>query len=255
MAENKTDKYSFDQFVNFIQNNFSFILIVAVVFTTGFLVGALWKENQVLKGKNKVALEEQDAQQPQGPDAEKLGKMPSINEDDYQRGAKDGKITIVEYSDYECPFCNKFHPTMLKVMEEYKNDVTWVYRHFPLDALHQDSRNLAEISECVGKYGGEDKFWEFTDLIYERIVDDTKVVEEENALAIVAEIGVSKNKVVTCLENEETVEAVKEDEAGGKKAGISGTPGSIILVKDGDPQLIPGALPYEAIKKTIEELL
>ncbi len=255
MSESQNDKYSFDQFSEFLENNFSLILIILIVFAFGFLFGSLWKENKLLKDSKQVAQEEQQPNVPQGPSVEDLKKMPKVTKQDHQQGAKKGKITIVEYSDYECPFCNKFHPTMQKVMDEYGDHVTWVYRHFPLDALHQNARTLSEMSECVAEYGGEDKFWEFSDEIYGRIEAEPEIAQSENALAVVAEIGVNKNKVETCVENEEMADKVKKDASGGKQAGISGTPGSIFLVKGKDPELIPGALPYESIKQKIEENL
>jgi protein-disulfide isomerase len=255
MSEPQNDKYSFDQFTKFLENNFSLILIILIVFASGFLFGSLWKENKLLKDGKQVAQEEQQPNVPQGPSVEDLKKMPEVTADDYQRGAEDGQILIVEYSDYECPFCNKFHPTMQKIMDEYGDQVTWVYRHFPLDALHQNARTLAEMSECVAEYGSEDKFWEFSDEIYGQIEDNPEIAETENALDLVAEIGVNRNKVATCVENGDMADAVKEDASGGKQAGVTGTPGSIFWAEGEDPELIPGALPYETIKQKIENNL
>lgn len=79
------------------------------------------------------------------------------------RGNQNAKITIVEYSDFECPFCKRFHQTMEQVMAKYGNDIKWVYRHFPLDGLHQQARPEALMAECAHEQG---KFWEFTDGVF-----------------------------------------------------------------------------------------
>lgn len=79
------------------------------------------------------------------------------------RGNQNAKITIVEYSDFECPFCKRFHQTMQQVISTYGNDVKWVYRHFPLDGLHQQARPEANMAECAHEQG---KFWEFTDGVF-----------------------------------------------------------------------------------------
>lgn len=79
------------------------------------------------------------------------------------RGNQNAKITVVEYSDFECPFCQRFHQTMEQVMAKYGGDIKWVYRHFPLDGLHQQARFEANAAECAHEQG---KFWEFTDGVF-----------------------------------------------------------------------------------------
>ena len=79
------------------------------------------------------------------------------------RGNAKAKISLIEYSDFECPFCKQFHNTMQQVMAAHEKDVKWVYRQFPLDSLHQKARPEALMSECAGEQG---KFWEFTDSVF-----------------------------------------------------------------------------------------
>lgn len=92
-----------------------------------------------------------------------LSALPPVTEDDYVRGPANARVTIVEYSDFDCPFCNQFHTTMNQIMAEYPNDVRWVYRHYPLTQLHPNAENVARVSECVQDVGGTEKFWEFAD--------------------------------------------------------------------------------------------
>ncbi len=94
---------------------------------------------------------------------EQASQLPSVSEQDHVKGERGAKVKLIEYSDYECPFCVRFHPTAQQVLDEYGNDLAWVYRHFPLDQIHPRARPAAEASECVAELGGEEAFWDFTD--------------------------------------------------------------------------------------------
>ncbi|MBI1833580.1 MAG: thioredoxin domain-containing protein [Candidatus Andersenbacteria bacterium] len=86
-----------------------------------------------------------------------------IDDTDHARGPAGARITMLEYSDIECPYCQQFHPTLERVMEEYPNDVRWVYRHFPLEQIHPHAREAANATECAAVQG---KFWELTDYLF-----------------------------------------------------------------------------------------
>lgn len=92
-----------------------------------------------------------------------------VTEKDHIAGNPGAELLIVEYSDPECPFCKRFHATMLQVMSEYGKDgkVAWVYRHFPLDSIHSKARREAEAVECAGELGGNDKLWEYLNKLEE----------------------------------------------------------------------------------------
>ncbi|PIR97817.1 MAG: hypothetical protein COT89_02815 [Candidatus Colwellbacteria bacterium CG10_big_fil_rev_8_21_14_0_10_42_22] len=90
----------------------------------------------------------------------------SISPEDHIRGNVDAPITIIEYSDLECPFCQVVHPTIQSLVSE-NSDVSWVYRHLPLEAIHPSARPLAEGSECAAELGGNDAFWAFLDKVFE----------------------------------------------------------------------------------------
>lgn len=91
------------------------------------------------------------------------GTVVPVNFDtDHYKGSKNAKIAIIEYSDYECPFCHRVHPTIQSLVDKYDGDVVWIYRHFPL-GFHPEALPLAIGAECVAKLKGNDAFWKFTD--------------------------------------------------------------------------------------------
>src|SRR3989338_3572308 len=89
--------------------------------------------------------------------------VPPIDpKEDHIRGNPDAKVSVIEYSDFECPFCKRHHPTMTQIMDAYGDDVNWVYRHYPL-SFHPNAEPSALASECVAEIGGNDAFWGFVD--------------------------------------------------------------------------------------------
>lgn len=97
---------------------------------------------------------------------EKLLNFRPISENDHIYGNKDAKVTVIEYSDFECPFCRSFHPVVERAVNSFDGEVNWVYRHFPLEAIHPNARNMAHASECVAELGGNDAFWAFSDQLF-----------------------------------------------------------------------------------------
>lgn len=96
-----------------------------------------------------------------------LTGLPGVSEDDFVRGSADAKVTVIEYSDFDCPFCSRFHQTMEQVVEQYDGQVRWVFRHYPITSLHPNAENVARVSECVHEIAGKEKFWEFSDRYFE----------------------------------------------------------------------------------------
>lgn len=92
-----------------------------------------------------------------------------VTPNEHIKGNPNAEVFVIEYSDPECPFCKRFHETMKSVMQEYGDTgkVAWVYRHFPLDALHTKARKEAEAFECAAELGGNVKFWEYADKLFE----------------------------------------------------------------------------------------
>jgi protein-disulfide isomerase len=170
----------------------------------------------------------------------KAGELAPVTKDDHSRGNAKAKVTIVEYSDFQCPFCERHHPTLQKVMDDYGDKVQWVYRHFPLTSIHPQAMPSALASECAAEQG---KFWEYSDELFKN--QDSLSAEYYSTLA--GELGLNQNKFDECVSSKKYQSVVDEDIASGSAAGVTGTPATFI-----NGQLISGAVPYESIKQVID---
>ena len=179
-----------------------------------------------------------------------------VPENSHFLGNPDAEITMVEFSDTECPFCKRFHGTMKQIMDEYGKEgkVKWVYRHLPLDALHSKSRKEAEATECAAEAGGNDMFWKYVNRLYEITPSNNRLDPSE--LSKIAEFaGLDVGKFEECLDSGRMAERVEKDYQAGVKAGVRGTPHTIIMNKKGDRSTINGAQPYPQVKSAIDALL
>lgn len=184
-----------------------------------------------------------------------FGDVKPISEADYIRGDANAELALIEYSDLECPFCQRFHPTMKQIMEEYDGKVKWVYRHFPL-SFHANAQKESEAALCVGKLGGADKKWEFMDKIFERTTATGTGFALTDLGPLAAEVGVNQTKVQECIDSGEMAQRVAEETADGSQAGVQGTPTTFLVGADGKTiTAFPGALPYEQVKAAIDSAL
>ncbi len=93
--------------------------------------------------------------------------VPVDTSKEHIRGNANAQFALIEYSDLQCPFCKRVHPTFQQIMQNYGDRVMWVYRHFPLPAtMHPDAEKLAEGAECAAELGGNDAFWQYVDSVF-----------------------------------------------------------------------------------------
>ncbi len=259
--DQKPNPYSLSSFLDMINNNFIPLLVGVLLLAGGFYGGSLWTENQLLKSGGMAAggagAAGDVAVAPagdQGPTKDQISKMPEVDKDDHVRGSKNPKVWLVEYSDYECPFCKTFHPTTTQVLEEFGNDVQLVFRHYPLP-FHANAQKAAEASECVAKLAGNEAFWKFSDMYFERTTSNGTGIAIDAMPALAGEAGADAVAVKKCLDSGEMAAEVKNDMDKGSAAGITGTPGTFVVTKDGVQEIIPGALPFEQVKATVQKYL
>lgn len=178
--------------------------------------------------------------------------VPPITTDDHIRGDANAPVKVIEYSDLECPFCKNFHETMLQVFSEYgpTNQITWVYRHFPLTQLHKQARGEAIATECAAKAASVEKkdevFWAMVDGIFEQTTaNDGLDLSTLPNLAVKA--GADRAQFIKCYNSAETADKVDADAAGGAEAGAEGTPYTLVISPKGNVFPINGAYPYEEV--------
>ncbi len=102
---------------------------------------------------------------PRAKDISSTTNLAPVDKSDWIRGRDNARITVIEYSDLDCPFCKDFHKSVTNIMKDYSKDVRWVFRHMPVDELHPDARTKAEASECIGGLSGADAFWKYVDTL------------------------------------------------------------------------------------------
>lgn len=181
------------------------------------------------------------------------GTVPPISSKDHIRGDQNAPITLIEYSDYECPYCKSFHPTMQQLVNDLKGKVRWVYRDFPL-SFHQNAQKEAEASECVAELGGNDAFWSFTDKLFEQTTSNGTGFPLSNLSALASGVGVDRKKFEDCLNSNKYAAPVQAEASAGLAAGVNATPSLIIMNKQGKTQLVTGAVPVATITAAIESL-
>jgi protein-disulfide isomerase len=171
---------------------------------------------------------------------------------DHILGNPKAPVTILEYSDTECPYCKRFHQTMQRIMSEYGKDgkVNWVYRHLP---FHKKAPREALATECAFDQGGNEKFWQYLDKIYEITPGNDGLADSE--LPNIAEtVGLDKTKFLECLNSARFDTKINAQANDARASGGQATPFNFIIV-NGDSLELQGALPYENLKAFIDQSL
>lgn len=223
---------------------------IAIVFSGILIAGAVFYTGTDKNIDNNL----QKAQANQG--ADPLEQVRPVSDEDHIRGSKDAEVVVVEYSDTECPFCKQFHTTMKQLINEYSSSgkVAWVYRHFPLDQLHSKARKESVALECAAEIGGNDKFWQYTDRIYE-ITPANDGLDVSELPKIAAYVGLDVQKFNDCLASTKHDEKIEADVSNAFATGGNGTPWSIVISKNGNKYPLSGAQPYASVKQIIETAL
>jgi protein-disulfide isomerase len=159
------------------------------------------------------------------------------------QGPEDAPVTIVEFSDFECPFCKRIHPTLKQVLDTYEGKIRLVYRHLPLTNIHPNAQKAAEASLCAHEQG---EFWAMHDAIFE----GTGGLAVASLKATAADIGLDTEAFAQCLDSGDKADEVAADMAVARELGLSGTPALFI-----NGRYLSGAQPYETIARVIDDEL
>ncbi|MDQ7814930.1 MAG: DsbA family protein [Patescibacteria group bacterium] len=164
---------------------------------------------------------------------------------DHILGPANAKVTIIEYSDFECPYCVRHFETVEQILSEYKDSVRLVYRHFPLTSIHPNAQKAAEASECAAELGGNKAFWSMHDKMF-----TAEGLSEDGFVQMAADIGLDKTKFKSCLDSDKYEDKVAQDQNEGASAGVQGTPATFV-----NGQLVSGAQPFANFKTMIDAAL
>lgn len=177
-----------------------------------------------------------------------------VDETDHIKGNPNAAIKIVEFSDFECPFCKRFHDTMNAVLANEENsDVAWVFRQFPLEQLHPvKAQRAAVASECAAELGGSNAFWAFTDGYF---ADPSTGNNRTNQDVLIPELasaaGLDMDAFNECLASGTYDDHIAADIQNAIETGGRGTPWSILIAPNGKTFPINGAQPQAAVEQLI----
>lgn len=158
-------------------------------------------------------------------------------------GPETAPVTIVEFSDFECPFCKRIFPTLNQVMDEYEGRVRLVFRQFPLHSLHPNAQKAAEASLCADDQG---QFWEMHDAMFEK----SGGLNVASLKTRAADLGLDEDAFGSCLDSGQFADQVAADVTAGRALGVSGTPALFI-----NGRYLSGAQPFEVIARVIDDEL
>ncbi len=176
----------------------------------------------------------------------------TLNNNDHVLGSNGAKVIVIEYSDFQCPFCRSYwSQSFSQLKKEYidTGKILFVYRHYPLD-FHPQSTISAKATECPNESG---KFWQMHDKLFSEQEKQGTGTIQFTAADIkkwASQIGLNSNSFGTCLDSDKYSQRIKDNTATGTQAGVSGTPTFFI-----NNQKIVGAQPYSAFKSAIDSAL
>lgn len=159
------------------------------------------------------------------------------------RGPADAAVTLVEFADFQCPYCARMAPILERVQQQYPKDVRLVYRQMPLEKVHPDSLRAAQASLCALEQG---RFWQMHDALYA----DQKALDPAGLKATASRVGLDSGHFDECLDSARTLPAVHTDEQAGVEYGVDGTPGLFV-----NGRFVNGAVPYEQLVAVIGDEL
>ncbi len=244
-------------------------IVVAIAISTflgGYSLGTIQdsglseKELETLiiaAGKGSAAQTPQPTQQPRQPPGPQF--IQDIIDDDPVKGNPDATITIVEFSDFQCPFCQRFHQTTLPlILENYVDTgkVKFVYRDFPIVSLHPNGAvPTAVAAECADEQG---MFWQYHDKIFQnqKSWERLSAADIGNELKTFAvELGLNTNQFNDCFSSGKYLEEVNNDLLDGTSYGVTGTPGFFIGNEERGYIKVSGAQPYSVFQKVLDQML
>ena len=175
---------------------------------------------------------------------------------DHIHGNPKATVSLIEYSDFECPFCKRFHSVPPEVVEAYGEEVNWVFRHFPLDNHNPKAQKEAEATECAYEQEGNGAFWRYTDAVFAKTDSKGGDFSGADLVTMAHDLGLESQAFQACLDSGTTTSRVREDALEGIKIGITGTPTTILINKrTGEVRVRTGVVTAESLMADIAQIL
>lgn len=207
------------------------IFIAVVFFALGLLVGRFIVPDTSRADVGSVA--EADGE---------LAGVLGVKADEPSWGPADARITIVEYSDFQCPYCKMFYEnTYIRLRQRYGDQVRFVFRDFPLDSIHPQARPAAEAAQCAHEQG---KFWEYHDVIFA----NQQALQPQDLKRYAQQLGLDTEKFNNCVDTRKYQASVEADFQDGVRRNVTGTPTFFI-----NGQVLVGAQPFESFQTLIDQ--
>lgn len=175
-------------------------------------------------------------------------KLASITDNDHIRGDKNAKVTLVEFSDFQCPYCSSIEPTLKALLDKYDGQIRLVYKHFPLTSLHPQAVSSAEASECAADQG---KFWEFHDALYA----NQSSLADDYYSQLASTLGLNTTKFDECYNSGKYEQKVMDQLTEAQAAGAQGTPYTVVVDASGSMVPLNGAVPQANFETVIDQAL
>jgi len=215
-----------------------FIIPIAIIIAGAIIGGAIFYST---KTRDTGQVAQQDA-------TTKTKPVSAVTSKDHIRGNPEGAITVIEYSDLQCPYCQSFHTTMARVIGEAE-DVRWVYRHFPLTQIHANALPAAIASECVARLAGNAAFWIFTD----RVFQDQASMGNAQYVSFAKDLGIAQDNFTACLADTSLADKVNAQTQEAIESGGRGTPYNVVITASGKQAPFSGALPYATVQQILDQ--
>jgi protein-disulfide isomerase len=147
-----------------------------------------------------------------------------VTADDHQAGPADAPVTLVEYGDFQCPWCFRAHPIVLALQEELGSKLRFVFRNFPIAELHPNAPHAAEAAESVSAVSGSEAYWRMHHLLYEHQQDSADALDDSHLAQYAGAAGGDPDQVQRDLDSGARTERVQADLTSGARSGVNGTP-------------------------------
>jgi protein-disulfide isomerase len=165
-------------------------------------------------------------------------------DDDPSWGPEDAPVTIVEFSDFQCPYCARFvTQTYPQIKQQYEGKVRFVFRDFPLTQIHENAQNAAEAAGCANEQG---KFWEYHDMLF----TNQSALDVASLKSYASQLGLDSATFDQCLDSGKYAEEIQKDLQDGNQYGVQGTPSFFV-----NGLLVSGAQPFSVFQAVIDAAL